>query len=168
MLKSKPVRRGQTAFEMLFIIGIFFVGLLLVVSPYITQSRDTSLITAVRDASSLATSYINAGVISNDSVFTPLNDIIKNYTQYENVDFRFIGLKTEVENSTEVIILVKFEHDLPENQSQDAIMASSLGKFLKGYLGRIRGFRWRNGHVYYGDRLITFNITVGETWEVIR
>ncbi|WP_297504093.1 hypothetical protein [Thermococcus sp.] len=161
------IRKGQTAVEMLFILGVILAGIVVVVPVYTQQSSDSVTLTAIRDASSQAAAYINMGVVSSDTSYAPLNEVINNYTGYSNVGFRFVGLEVLSENSTSLVVAVKFEHDLPPNSTRDGKIALAIGEFLKGYLGGIHGFTLRNGHLYTDNRLLKFNVTVGETWEVV-
>ncbi len=167
MSRFHRTRKGQTAVEMLFILGVVLAGIVVVVPVYTQQSSDSVVLSAVRDAASQATAYINMGVLSNDSAYAPLNEVINNYTGYSNAGFRFLGVGVLSENSTAIVLSVKFEHSLPSNSTQDGKMALAVGNFIKGYLGGISGFNLRNGHLYADNRLLKFNVTVGETWEVV-
>ena len=166
---SGSVKRlsGQTAVEMLCILSVILIGVVVVVPIYTQESGDSVMLAAVRDAASQAAGYIDAGVISYDSMYSDLNDIIKDYTGYQSAGFRFVGIRVQSSDNTGVLILIKFEHDLARNSTRDRAIATAIGNFLKNYLSNVRGFAIQDEKLYQGGRLVEFNVTVGETWEVI-
>lgn len=145
---------------MMLIFAIIFTGIVLVLPPYVQESSDTLLITAVRDGASHAATYLNIGVLSEEPVYLPLNRVIEDYTNYQDVDFRFAGIGVESSNSTEVTISLVFVHGLPPNATRDSNIARAIGDFLKGYLTGVKGFSLNGGHLYYGGHLVKFKITV--------
>ncbi len=167
MSRFHRTRKGQTAVEMLFILGVILAGIVLVVPVYIHQNSNSVMLTAVRDAASQAVAYINMGVLSNDSSYAPLREVINNYTGYSNAGFRFVGLRILEENSTSIVVAVKFAHDLPPNSTRDGKIAVAIGDFIKGYLEGVSGFSQRGGQVYSNNRLLEFNVTVCGTWVVV-
>lgn len=167
MSRFPRTRKGQTAVEMLFILGVILAGIVVVVPVYTHQSSDSVMLTTVRDAASQAAAYINMGVLSNDSAYIPLNEVINNYTGYSNAGFRFVGLRVLEENSTSIVVAVKFAHDLSLNPTQNGKIAVAIGEFIKGYLRGVSGFSQRGGQIYADNRLLKFNVTVCETWVVI-
>ncbi|KUH34049.1 hypothetical protein APY94_03495 [Thermococcus celericrescens] len=160
-------RKGQTSVEMLFIVGIILAGVVVIIPLYTQESGDSVMLAAVRDAAAQAAVYIETGVISDKPEYEALNDIIKNYTEYGSVGFRFAGLGVTSESDEKVTITVKFTHDLSSNSSRDSKIAKGIGRFFREYLKDVRGFRLDGGHLYYAGRLVEFNVTVGETWEVV-
>ena len=160
-------KRGQTAVETLFIFGLILIGVLVIVPIYAKQGSDSVLLYAVRDASSQAASYLNMGVTSSNPKYVSLNPIVERYTNYSNAGFRFVGVRVQLENDTTLVLKLKFEHSLPNNSTLDSSIARAIGIFLKEYLKDVKGLSYKNGHIYSRDRMVVFNVTVGETWEVV-
>ena len=167
MLGSARIRKGQTAIEMLFIVGIILTGIVVIVPLYVHESGDSVMITVVRDAAAQAAVYIETGVVTNKPGYEKLNEIIQNYTEYRSVEFRFVGLGVTSESDRNITIAVKFIHGLSQNTSRDSRIARDIGEFFKEYLKDVKGFQLEEGHLYYRGRLIEFNVTVGRTWEVV-
>lgn len=167
MSGSARARRGQTAIEMLFILGIILTGIVVIVPLYTQESGESLLVAAVRDAASQAAVYIEAGVISDTPGYEDLNDIIQGYTEYRSVGFRLVGVSLVSESSERVTIAVKFTHNFSPEPSRDSGIARKIGEFLKNHLKDVNGFYLKDGHLYYGGRLVEFKIAVGETLEVI-
>ena len=164
----KPRRvKAQTAVEMLFILGVVLAGVVVIVPVYLQQNSDSTMVAAIRDAASQAAAYINTGVITNDSKYAPLNVVISSYTGYSNPGLRFVGIRIQSENSTTVVVDLKFDHTLSPNSTRDGKIALAIGDFIKGYLKGISGFKPRGGHLYVRNRLLEFNVTVCETWVVV-
>jgi hypothetical protein len=153
---------------MLFILGLILTGIVIIVPIYTQESSETMMIAAVRDAAAQAATYIDTGVVSDDPVYGNLTKIIEDYTNYQSIGFRFIGVKTQSQNETTVKIIVKFEHSMAGNSTRDKAIAGYIGNFLKDYLSGVRGFAMRDGHLYQNGKQVVFNITVGGTWEVVR
>ena len=152
---------------MLFILGIILAGIVVIIPIYNQESSDSVMLAAIRDAAAQAAAYIDTGVVSDDPLYGNLTEVIENYTNYRSVGFRFVGIKTQSENETSVKILVKFEHDMAKNSTRDRAVADHIGEFLKNYLSSVRGFSMMGGSLYQNGRLVVFNVTVGETWEVV-
>ena len=167
MSQYQRARRAQTSLEMLFILGIILAGIVVIIPIYTQESSDPVMLAAIRDAAAQAAAYIDTGVVSDDPLYGNLTEVIEKYTDYQSVGFRFVGIKTQSENGTSVKILVKFEHDLAENSTRDKAVAGYIGGFLKNYLSGVRGFSMRGGSLYQNGRLVVFNVTVSETWEVV-
>jgi len=167
MSRSARTRKGQTAVEMLFIVGIILAGVVVIIPLYTQESGDSVMLAAVRDAAAQAAAYIETGVVSDKQEYGKLNEIIQDYTEYGSVGFRFAGLGVTSESDEKVTITVKFIHDLSPNPSRDSKIAKNVGEFFKEYLKDVRGFRLENNHLYYAGKLVEFNVTVGETWEVV-
>jgi len=167
MLGSPRVHRGQTAIEVLFILGIIFTGIVVIVPIYTQESEDSVMVAAVRDAASQAAVYIEAGVVSDTPEYKNLNEIIEHYTGYQSVGFRLIGVKVVSESDEKVIIAVKFAHELSPDSTRDSGMARKIGEFFKDYLKDVNGFHLEGGHLYHRGKLVEFEIDVSGTLEVV-
>jgi len=167
MSRLRGNHKGQVAIEMLFVLAVILTGIVLVVPVYLQGSGDSLMLVAVRDASAHAAAYIETGVVIDSPVYRGLNIIIANYTAYRSVGFKFVGVTIQSEDDVGVRVLVKFSHDLGENSTRDEAIAENIGKFLKAYLSDVNGFMLDGEHLYYRNKLVVFNVTVGETSEVI-
>lgn len=167
MSGSARARRGQTAIEMLFILGIILTGIVVIAPLYTQESGESFLVAAVRGAASQAAVYIEAGVVSDKPRYEDLNEIIQDYTEYQSVGFRLAGVSLVSESNGKVTVAVKFTHDLSPEPTRDSGIAGKIGEFLKDYLKDVNGFYLEDGHLYYRGSLVEFKIAVGETLEVI-
>jgi hypothetical protein len=168
MSASPIARRGQTAVEMLFILAIVLTGVVVIMPTYTQQSSDATLVYAVKSAASEASNYISLGVTVSEWKYYPLNSIINNYTRHETLNFKLIGVGIESETDDEIILVIKFEHDLPLSNQDNKRIINKIVRFMKRSLAEERGFYLdESNKLHYAGKLVTFNVTVNSVTKVI-
>lgn len=167
MYSSQKRLRGQTSLEMLLIVSLIFVAVMLIISGYSQSSSSAVILLPIRSAASDAATYLNLGVMENTPVYEPLNNILSAHYNDGPLKFKFEGAMIQRENSTSILVALKFEHDLRLTDAQNATIARSIGQFVLNRLNQTDGFSMVDGNIYYGNRKITLNVTVGESQVVI-
>ncbi len=160
--------KGQTAVEVLLIMAVLLTGLALIVAPYQESNSKVTALAAVRSVSSDIATYLNLGVIKENSPeLRPLNAIIRDHGDYVVNNFVFDGVKVQSEGRNYLKILVKFRTVGPANSTLDSLLVDAIGKSLDRTLDDMDGFVRKGNAFYYGSLRITLNVTVNERWGVI-
>jgi len=160
--------KGQTAVEVLLIMAVLLTGLALIVAPYQESNSKVTALAAVRSVSSDIATYLNLGVIKENSPeLRPLNAIIRDHGDYVVNNFVFDGVKVQSEGRNYLKILVKFRTVGPANSTLDSLLVDAIGKSLDRTLDDMDGFVREGNAFYYGSLRITLNVTVNERWGVI-
>jgi len=156
----------------MFLFALILIGITLITPAYLQENSKSFLVAAVKDASAQASSYVNLGVVNlDDDRYSPLNDIIVNYTRYRTLDLKFIDGGILSENTTRITVAVKFV-ETPSNRSVDGPLAEAIGRFLQRYLGSVEGFKLvedgESGyHLYYHGKLVEFLVYVNGERRVV-
>ncbi|WP_456367778.1 hypothetical protein [Thermococcus sp.] len=160
--------KGQTAVEVLLIMAVLLTGLALIVAPYQESNSKVTALAAVRSVSSDIATYLNLGVMKENSPeLRPLNAIIRDHGDYVVNNFVFDGVKVQSEGRNYLKILVKFRTVGPANSTLDSLLVDAIGKSLDRTLDDMDGFVREGNAFYYGSLRITLNVTVNERWGVI-
>ena len=160
--------KGQTAVEVLLIMAVLLTGLALIVAPYQESNSKVTALAAVKSVSSDIATYLNLGVIKENSPeLSPLNAIIRDHGDYVVNNFVFDGVKVQSEGRNYLKILVKFRTVGPANSTLDSLLVDAIGKSLDRTLDDMDGFVREGNAFYYGSLRITLNVTVNERWGVI-
>jgi len=149
-------RRGQTAIEVLFVLAIILVGGTIVISSYMGQNRAVSILTYVRTSASDACAYLNSGVITNESVYSPLNPII-NLTNYSFKSFQLAGVGMN-ESSDIIQITVRISY-FGSSLEEDTV-ADAIRRYIEGDLVLRTNVVNESGKLYFGGREIKINVEV--------
>ena len=160
MLRSRKVRRGQTAVEMMLVTMIVLTGIIVAAPLYVDNSFDSTLLYAVRNAASQASAYVSTGVVVNDSKYSPLNELIRDYTGYRSVILKFVGVKMLSKNDTDASVLVRFEYALPLDSTSESVFEAKLGEFMALYLNGTSEFRLSDGNLYYKGKRVDLSVEV--------
>jgi len=153
---SSSHRRGQSAVEVLFILAIILVGSLIVMPSYLDQNRAASLVTYVRVATSEACSYLNTGVVSNETIYSPLNAII-NTTNYTYRGFQLVGIVMGEKNGTlQVNVTVTYSGASLDSGE----VSNALKSYIENYLVERTNAVRRDGKLYLEGREVEINVGV--------
>ncbi|MFA4639801.1 hypothetical protein [Pyrococcus kukulkanii] len=161
-------RRAQTAIEGLLLMSIVVLSSVIVILPYLENSREATILLRLKDSASFSASYITNGVVIGEEKFDPLNSVIKNYTGSSGVKFSFLGLKIVRENSSEIVVLLKFSHNLNLTKDKNSKIAKLIGEFVEDSLKDLSIISTYNGKMYSGEKHLILNITVEDGWSVIK
>lgn len=154
-MKSYSRSKGQTALEMLLLLGVILTGLVVVISSSLPTQEGVTLSFEVRNAASDACTYLQMAVVVNDSIYAPLNNIIKSFN-YTPIQCRLSSYSTDLSDDS-VNIFVVFAYEGPNNNSVQLALERYL--FLK--LSTYRGFSVVNGSLYYGGKPVELEVRTG-------
>ncbi|NJE85581.1 hypothetical protein E3E23_07055 [Thermococcus sp. CX2] len=153
---SMSRRKAQTAIESLFIIAIILTGILIIVPPYLNENRDISLVVYVRNSASNACAYLNTGVVTNETEYTPLNAIItaNNYTYYS---FQLASLTMkELADRIQVNVTILYAGGtFPETSIE-----TNIEQYIVNDLASKTNVQMRDGKLYFGGKEVEINVDV--------
>lgn len=135
--------------------GIIFTALTIIVPAYLNGNTDTTLLVHVKNAAGNACSYLNTGVVVEDSVHAPLNGIIGD-SNYSSLWCRVRGVSIVSSNKTQVsvkVVVVYRSGVTPPSELGDAV-----GSFVVGALKSRSGFSESNGVLWYGEKAVTITV----------
>ncbi|ASJ10377.1 hypothetical protein A3L12_03210 [Thermococcus sp. P6] len=157
MLHSR--RRAQTSLEVLFITALILTGVLIIVPPYLHENVVTSAVTYVRNSASDACAYLNTGVVVNESLYEPLNEIIEavNYTYRA---FQISGIETE---ETEGRIRVKVGISYTGSGMDEGAIESGIREYIEGDLTSRTNVVEKKGKLYLNGYEIEIEVDVVRT-----
>lgn len=162
---SPSRRRGQTALEALFILGIILTGVVLIVPPYLDSSEETSIVVQVRNAASDACAYLNTGVKMDDWLHEPLNEILE-ASNYSSSNFVLEGISTSQSgNVVTVRVRIKSQKSSKfwENSGQqlDSI-ENGVKEYIIRYVLKANPSASRSGNaILFGRKRAVINVEVG-------
>ncbi|AEH24748.1 hypothetical protein PYCH_10670 [Pyrococcus yayanosii CH1] len=136
--------------------AVIFLGAAVIVPTYLSINNSAMLVTYVRNSASEACDYLNIGVIVNESKYEPLNAIIQNYTGYNYLGFRLLGIGIVAETERNVTVQIRIGTRITESEK----VKEAIGKFLMRDLTGMKGFVVRNGRLYFDGREVILEITV--------
>jgi competence protein ComGC len=154
VFKSSSKRRGQTAIELLFITAIILVGVVYILPSVAYSNEAVSLSDAFRTAGSDVCSYLNTAVIVNDSLHSPLNDLVDLWN-YTPVGCRLVSLSVETGSSISATLVFEY----PSGKFSDAF-AGNVTLYLKLRLSNVSGFRLVGENLYYGEKPVNVTVVV--------
>ena len=146
--------RGQTAIEMLFILGIMLTGLVVVISSVPSTSQNTILVYAMRNAASDVCSYLSTGVLVNDTIHDPLNDLIVR-ANYSPIKCSFLGLKVEKSEIGYKVVL-KFSYSGPLGKT----FTSDVERFVTLKASKYSGFSVSNGTLLFDGSPVQIEVVI--------
>ncbi|WP_460129081.1 hypothetical protein [Thermococcus prieurii] len=155
VLRSRSQRRGQTAVELLFITAIILTGIVYIVPSVVHTNKTVSTTDAFRTVGSDVCTYLNTGVIVNDSTHAPLNNIVELWN-YTPVGCRLVGLSVVPVNGT---LNVSIVYSYPDPVTKSAFVGN-VTDFLKLRLSSIQGFRLVGDNLYYGGMKVNLTVVV--------
>jgi len=146
--------RGQTAIEMMLIFGIMLAGLVVVLSSVPSTTGETTLAYAIRNAGSDACSYLGNGVLINDTLHAPLNDILKR-ANLSPVPCSLSGIRL-VKSDSGYNVTVTFDYSGP---LADAF-ASDVRDFIVLKASEYEGFGVSNGTLVFRGLPVRVEVVV--------
>ncbi|ASJ15421.1 hypothetical protein [Thermococcus radiotolerans] len=153
---SSSRRRAQSAIEVLFILAIILAGVLVVTPSYLNENTAMSAVSYVRTSASDACAYLNTGVVSNESIYSPLNAIItaSNYTYRA---FQLAGVRSaDVNGKMQINITITYAGaGLPE-----ATIEANIKQYIEDDLVSKTNVVRENGKLYLRGREIEINVDV--------
>ncbi|WP_232462036.1 hypothetical protein [Thermococcus siculi] len=145
------------AIEVLFITAVILTGVLLVVTPYLNENTNTSLIAYVKSSASHACSYLNSGVTVNSQPYSLLNAIIVK-SNYTSKNFMVSSI-TSSESDDTITINVQVRYSGRIDLDND-VMALAFKAFLIRDLLDHTDARLEGTSLYYGDKKVVINVQV--------
>ncbi len=152
--KSSSKRRGQTAIELLFITAIILTGIVYILPSVVYSNQAVSLSDAFRTAGSDVCSYLNTGVVINDSLHAPLNNLVELWN-YTHLGCRFVGLSVETNSSVNATLVFEYPGGAFPNAFE-----GNVTLYLKLRLSRISGFKLVGENLYYGEKPVNITVVV--------
>ena len=151
----KLSRRGQTAIESLFILAIIITGIAMVLSNYMNENRDVSVVSYIRASASHACDYLNMGVQTNESPYSILNSFL-NETDYQ---FRVmsIGLN-ETSGGMNVSVIISTPFEL--NASMVSSLENSIKSFIVEDVSRNTNMGKNGTDLVYSGEIVRINVRV--------
>ena len=146
--------RGQTAIEMLLILGIMLAGLAVVIASVPSSSSDTTLVYAMRNVGADVCSYLQTGVVVNDTLHAPLNDLIAR-SNYSSVPCRFLGVSF-VKSTSGYNVTLTFDYSGPLGTA----FASDVGQFVVLKASQYDGFGLSNGTLLFHGSPVRVEVVV--------
>lgn len=146
--------RGQTAIEMMLIFGIMLAGLVVVLSSVSSTSSGTTLAYAARTSGSYACSYLQNGVVVNDTVYDPLNRLIED-NNYSPVQCRLLSVRV-VESTSGYEVTLTFEYSGPDAGT----FKTGVEEFVVLKMARYSGFELSDGVLLYRGSPVRVKVVV--------
>ncbi|AIU69574.1 hypothetical protein TEU_04030 [Thermococcus eurythermalis] len=153
--RSRLRHKGQTAVELLFVVAILITGIVYLVSSAVDVNNGVSVVYAFRTAGSDVCTYLNTGVVVNDSTHAPLNNIVELWN-YTPVECRFVDLTVVQVNDTLDVSMV---YSYPDSATKPAFIGN-VTDFLRLKLSSVPGFRLAGNKLYYGEMGINLTVVV--------
>ncbi|KPU63826.1 hypothetical protein EP1X_01110 [Thermococcus sp. EP1] len=150
--------KGQTAIEMIFILGILFIGLIMIVPSYTDNNTNIMIVSYVRSSLSKAIDYLNTGVMTDDELYkSTLNPLLSQITENPHLSIKNF---TSEESITEVNITILISTPYLSIQNLNASIVSNLTEFLEKDL--VENYRFTNntGVLKYGGKRVNIEIDV--------
>ncbi|WP_206204820.1 hypothetical protein [Thermococcus sp. MV11] len=157
MLKSRRRRRGQTAIEVLFIVGIILTGIALMTPGYIKESDTATVVAYVKNSAASACAYLNSGVTTDRYPQRILNAIITE-SNYTYKAFRVVGV-TSSESKDTITVGIIIEYSGKIDLGDDAI-AGTIRAFIISDLAESGNARLVGDTLYYGGREVVIVVSV--------
>ncbi|ASJ03308.1 hypothetical protein A3L09_08585 [Thermococcus profundus] len=155
MLNSRSKGRGQTALEVLFLMGVIFTALVLIVPEYLNGDTDTAILMHVRNAADNACTYLNTGVVIEDNVNAPLNGIIE-AANYSSLQCQVSGVGITSSTDTQVslkVVVVYHSNAVSSSDVKDAVE-----NFITETLKVRGGFSESGGNLHYGKKSVSITV----------
>ena len=130
-------------------------GLVVVISSVPSTSQDTVLVYAMRNAASDVCSYLSTGVLVNDTIHSPLNDLIIK-VNYSPIKCRFLGLDVE-KSETGYNVVLRFSYSGPSGET----FVSDVEKFVKLKASKYSGFSVSNGTLFFDGTPVQIEVVIG-------
>ncbi|USH00490.1 hypothetical protein K1720_03255 [Thermococcus argininiproducens] len=150
--------KGQTAIEMIFILGILFIGLIMIVPSYTDNNTNIMIVSYVRSSLSKAIDYLNTGVMTDDEPYkSTLNPLLSQITENPHLSIKNF---TSEESISEVNITILISTPYLSIQNLNASIVSNLTEFLEKDL--VENYRFTNntGILRYGGKRVNIEIDV--------
>ncbi|RLF76990.1 hypothetical protein DRN39_05075 [Thermococci archaeon] len=151
-------RKGQTAIETLFILAIIMTGIAMVLSSYLNENRDVSVVTYIRASASHACDYLNMGVQTSESPYSLLNNDLAslNGTNYQ---FRVMSIGLN-ETSTAMNISVSISTPFVLNTSMVSSLENSIKLFIVEDVSRNTNMGKNGTNLVYSGKIVRLNVSV--------
>ena len=140
---------------MLFILGVILAGLVVVVSSVPSASQDTILVYVMRNAASDACSYLSNGVLINDTLHEPLNDLVVK-ANYSPIQCRLLSVNVRRSGAGYNVTLTFSYSGL-----LSSVFTSDVGKFVRLKASKYSGFSVSNGTLLFDGSPVQIKVVIG-------
>lgn len=154
----KLSRRGQTAIETLFILAIIMTGVAIVLSSYMDENRDVSVVSYIRASASHACDYLNMGVQTSESPYSILNGDMASLNGI-NYQFRVISIGLN-ETSGGMNVSVSISTPFELNASMVSSLENSIKSFIVEDVSRNTNMGKNGTNLSYSGKTVIINVRV--------
>ncbi len=144
--------------ESLFIVIMILIAVTVISGNYLRTRSSVTIITVAKSSATFACTYINTGVVSNDTEYSSLNRVIDllNYTTPHLTlnDFKYAS------NSTVFLLNLTVVSGIPLAPAVRSSIEGSLSEFIKNELVSRSLVSLKNGSVYYDGKKVTVEVRV--------
>lgn len=152
----KLSRRGQTAIETLFILAIIMTGVAMVLSSYMNENRDVSVVSYIRASASHACDYLNMGVQTSESPYSILNGDMASLNGI-NYQFRVISIGL---NETSGGMNVSVSISTPFELNASSSLENSIKSFIVEDVSRNTNMGKNGTNLVYSGKTVIINVRV--------
>ncbi len=147
--------RGQTSLELMFLFMVIVGGVLLVAKIYYPSDTGVSITYQLKSAAQDACTFLNEGVVVNDTVHAPLDRVIE-LNNYSSLNCAVSGVSVNT-TSTSINAVVYITYSSRLNAT---LVSGAVRDYLVARLSRVNGFALRNGVLYFRGYLVSLGVVV--------
>lgn len=154
------------AIESLFVLAIVLTGVAVILEPYLTSSENVSADVYVKNAASDACAYLNMGVLVNDELHEPLNEILQS-ANYSPGTFMLSGISSAGEKTMTITVVISHRGSLKfwyANGKSKEDIENAFKEYILRYITTSNSRVSREGdELVFGSTRVKVNVVVLES-----